>query len=724
MRFPHSKQADSKFCGVACLVSICKFYGKSYSSAFLASLCHIGSEGMSLLGLSNVARKLGFDTMCISIPHAKLEHCPLPAILHWNQNHFVVLYKIDHKRRYQISDPAKGRIKLSEDEFFKHWLGESDKGIALLLEPTAEFGKIEPKQDSSLKTLKLVTDYIKRYRSYLVQVVLSLCFASVLQLIFPFLTQKLVDVGIGEKRISFIWLILLGELFLIIGRVLSEFIRRWLMLHVTMRVNVTLVSDFFIKLLKLPMAFFEMRTMGDLNQRMNDHSRVQSFLTNQCLNSIFAISTLVVFSVVLCLYSRILFGIFLLGSILYAGWIVLFLKKRKLIDYDLFDIQAKNQSKMYEFLSSMQEIKLQNCRQRRRWEWEDLQADLFEVQQKSLKLQQTQEAGSVLINEIKNIFITIVSATFVINGEITLGGMMAIQYIVGQLSNPVEQMVSFAYSFQDMKIALERINEVHNSVNEEDIQSGKSTLEKNSDITISDLNFKYDPDSPRYTLEKINVAIPTNKVTAIVGHSGSGKTTLLKLLLGYYTTYEGEIAVNGESLRNFDIDWWREQCGVAMQDGVIFTESIARNIAVDDKDIDWDRIRIAARVANILEDIEALPLGFQTIIGKEGHGMSQGQKQRILIARAVYRNPSYIFLDEATNSLDAKNERTIVENLSEFYAGKTVVVVAHRLSTVKHADQIIVLDKGSIVEKGTHEELVCRRGAYYSLVNNQLELAK
>lgn len=302
--------------------------------------------------------------------------------------------------------------------------------------------------------------------------------------------------------------------------------------------------------------------------------------------------------------------------------------------------------------------------------------------------------------------------------------MMAIQYIVGQLSNPVEQMVSFAYSFQDMKIALERINEVHNSVNEEDIQSGKSTLEKNSDITISDLNFKYDPDSPRYTLEKINVVIPTNKVTAIVGHSGSGKTTLLKLLLGYYTTYEGEIAVNGESLRNFDIDWWREQCGVAMQDGVIFTESIARNIAVDDKDIDWDRIRIAARVANILEDIEALPLGFQTIIGKEGHGMSQGQKQRILIARAVYRNPSYIFLDEATNSLDAKNERTIVENLSEFYAGKTVVVVAHRLSTVKHADQIIVLDKGSIVEKGTHEELVCRRGAYYSLVNNQLELAK
>ena len=450
MRFPFIKQADSKFCGVACLASVCKFYGKSYSQDLLASMCHIGNDGMTLLGLSNLARKLGFETMSVSINLDRFADCTLPIILHWNQNHFVILYKIDKNKRYYISDPAIGLLKLKEEEFIRHWYGNSMKGIALLLEPTESFGKIEVKYKQNLNSLHLIKGYFSQYKGYLVQVVLSLCFVSALQFIFPYLTQNLVDIGIGQKQVGLIGLILLGGLFLIIGKVLSEFVRRWLMLHISMRVNVILVSDFFIKLLNLPMSFFECRTIGDLHQRMNDHSRIQSFLTNQCLNSIFSISTFVIFTVILIFYGKQIAVIFMMGTIVYGFWIAIFLNKRKKIDYELFDVQASNQSKTYQFLSSIQEIKLQDCRQRRRWEWEDIQADLFEIQQKALKLQQTQEAGSIFINELKNIFITIISAMDVISGNLTLGGMMAIQYIVGQLSNPIEQLVSLVYSFQDM----------------------------------------------------------------------------------------------------------------------------------------------------------------------------------------------------------------------------------------------------------------------------------
>ena len=552
---------------------------------------------------------------------------------------------------------------------------------------------------------------------------LGLFVGSLLQLVLPFLTQSIVDVGIKNQNIGFVWLILLGQLMLTISRTAIDFIRRWLLLHISLRINISLVSDFFIKLLKLPMSFFDTKLMGDLMQRMNDHSRVNTFLTQQTLNITFVIFTFVVFSLVLFFYNKLVFVIFLLGSILYGVWMTLFLKRRKVLDYELFEQQAINNNKTYEFITSMQEIKLQDCEQRRRWEWEDTQADLFGVQMKSLKLQQTQEAGSIFINEVKNIIITVVAATAVIHGQMTLGMMLAVQYIIGQLNSPVEQLMNFFYSLQDVKISLERINEIHQMDDENGKEGLQTSIEDKSEgIDIKNIMFKYDPHALRKTIDDVGIHIPQGKVTAIVGASGSGKTTLIRLMLGYYPVLEGQINIGNTDINKLNKKWWRRQCGVVMQEGVIFSESIARNIAVDDGDIDKERLLKAAEIACIKDYVMALPLKFNTKIGRDGVGLSQGQKQRILIARAVYKNPDYIFLDEATNSLDANNERNIVENLDKFYKGKTVVIVAHRLSTVKNADQIVVIDHGKVVEVGNHESLTAKRGAYYNLVKNQLEL--
>ena len=502
-----------------------------------------------------------------------------------------------------------------------------------------------------------------------------------------------------------------------------DFIRRWILLHISMRINISLVSDFFIKLLKLPMSFFDTKLMGDLMQRMNDHNRVEKFLTTQMLNVTFSLLSFIVFGCVLLGYNIFIFLIFLTGSILYGIWIAIFLKKRKLLDYELFEKQAMNNNKTYQFITSMQEIKLQNCEQRRRWEWEDVQADLFQVNMKSLKLQQTQEAGSIFINEVKNIIITVLAATAVIHGQMTLGMMLAVQYIIGQLNAPVEQLMNFLYSLQDVKISLERINEIHEMENEENNKEALNAFhDRDKSLSFKNADFKYDPHNPNKTLDGINITIPEGKVTAIVGTSGSGKTTMIKLLLGYYPLLAGEITIGSTDLQKYNLKWWRKHCGVVMQDGVIFSESIARNIAVDDGEIDKERLLQAARIACIDNYIQTLPLKYNTLIGQDGIGLSQGQKQRILIARAVYKNPDYIFLDEATNALDANNERAIVENLMEFYKGKTVVIVAHRLSTVKNADQLIVIERGKIIEPGTQTELIGRQGAYYHLVKNQLEL--
>ena len=571
---------------------------------------------------------------------------------------------------------------------------------------------------------KFLFGYIKQYRRYFAQIILGLLLGSVLQLVLPFLTQSIVDVGIRNNDIGFIWLVLIGQLMLTFSRTAVDFIRRWLLLHISMRINISLVSDFFIKLLRLPMSFFDTKLMGDLLQRMNDHSRVNSFLTSQTLSVMFSLISFVVFGAVLFIYNSFIFLVFLAGSIIYGIWIALFMRRRKVLDYELFEQQAINSNKTYQFITSMQEIKLQDCEQRRRWEWEDVQADLFKVQMKSLKLTQTQEAGSIFINELKNIIITVLSATAVIHGDLTLGMMLAVQYIIGQLNSPVEQLMAFFYSLQDVKISLERINEIHLQNNEEDRGRDQKTEFDNGGKAISLRNvvFKYDPHSLRTTIDGVNIEIPEGKVTAIVSASGSGKTTLIKLMLGYYPVMDGHIYIGYSPLSKYSLKWWRRQCGVVMQDGVIFSESIARNIAVDDGEIDKERLMKAAEIANVKDFVMALPLRFDTIIGRDGVGLSQGQRQRILIARAVYKNPDFIFLDEATNSLDASNERAIVENLGRFYKGKTVVVVAHRLSTVRNADQIVVLDGGKVVETGTHESLTAKRGAYYNLVKNQLEL--
>ena len=728
--FKVERQHDSMQCGIACLQMICNYYGKEYSLDSLSKICFATTEGVSMLGISETATSLGFHVVNVKCTVKTLTEVSLPSILHWNQNHFVVLYRVKNENKFYIADPGKGLVTYSLEEFKKHWISTNsngqDKGIAMFLETTPTFftHQMEDKKKiSGKRSFHFLFGYVKKYRKYFGQVILGLIVGSLSQLVLPFLTQSIVDVGIKNQDIGFVWLILLGQLMLTISRTAIDFIRRWLLLHISLRINISLVSDFFIKLLKLPMSFFDTKLMGDLMQRMNDHSRVNNFLTQQTLNITFAMLTFVVFSVVLFFYNKLVFAIFLLGSILYGVWMTLFLKRRKLLDYELFEQQAINNNKTYEFITTIQESKLQDCEQRRRWEWEDTQADLFGVQMKSLKLQQTQEAGSIFINEVKNIIITVVAATAVIHGQMTLGMMLAVQYIIGQLNSPVEQLMNFFYSLQDVKISLERINEIHQM----DDENGKEGLltsieDKSEGIDIKNIMFKYDPHALRKTIDDVSIHIPQGKVTAIVGASGSGKTTLIRLMLGYYPVLEGKINIGNTDINKLDKKWWRRQCGVVMQDGVIFSESIARNIAVDDGDIDRERLLKAAEIACIKDYVMALPLKFNTKIGRDGVGLSQGQKQRILIARAVYKNPDYIFLDEATNSLDANNERSIVENLDMFYKGKTVVIVAHRLSTVKNADQIVVIDHGKVVEIGNHESLTAKRGAYYNLVKNQLEL--
>lgn len=714
-------------CGAACLAMICRHYGKKYSVATLSSLCPASAEGVSLLGISKTGEHIGFHSFFGKASIDQLIDIAQPCILHWRQNHFVVLYQIKNRKIFRVADPGKGLITYSLAEFKDHWISTvsngADRGIVLFLQPTDAFYDRTDDSLNSQKSLSFLLGYITRYRGFLGQIVLGLFIGCILQLIFPFLTQSIVDVGITHKALDFIWLILLGQIMLTFSRATIDFLRRWLLLHISMRINISIVSDFFIKLLKLPMSFFDTKLMGDLLQRMQDHGRVERFMTNQMLSVAFSILSLAILGIVLLIYDKLIFGVFLTGSIAYGVWVSFFLNRRRVLDYELFEKQAKNNNYTYQFLTSIQEIKLQDCERRRRWEWEDVQTELFGTQMKNLKLQQTQEAGSIFINETKNIIITALSATAVINGHITLGMMLAIQYIIGQLNSPVEQMMNFIYSIQEVKIGLERINEIHKS--QEEDNSSRKVLSFNDfqpSITANNIVFKYDRHALKNTIDNISFHIPEGKVTAIVGSSGSGKTTLIKLMLGYYPVNAGNILIGETDITGVNLKWWRRQCGVVMQDGIIFSESIARNIAVDDGKIDKERLLQSAMIANIHEYIMGLPLKYDTKIGPDGMGISQGQKQRILIARAVYKNPRYIFLDEATNALDAKNERIIVNNLNEYYMGRTVVVVAHRLSTVKTADQIVVLDAGKIVEEGKHSALIAKKGVYYHLVKNQLEL--
>ncbi len=724
-------QRDAMDCGPSCLAMIASYYGKKLNIEQLREKCYLAKDGVSLLGISKAAEKKGFHTVGGKLTFTVLyEKNLLPCIAHWDQNHFVVIYKIKKKKRKDfilyIADPGKGLLTYSKQEFLEHWASTStngeEKGVVLLLEPTELF--FNEKDDIEIKKnrLSFLWKYTKKYRYYFLQIIVGLIIGSIIQLIFPFLTQIIVDTGIKGQDINFILLVLIAQLMLLFSRTAVDFIRNKILLHISTRINISLVSDFFIKLMKLPMSFFDTKLMGDLLQRIEDHRRVELFLTSSSLNLLFSFFSFIIFGIVLFMYNILIFSIFLCGSVVYGGWITFFLKKRRQLDNKYFEQAGKNRNVTYQLINGMQEIKLQGCEQRKRWEWEDVQVEMFEINLKSLNLQQTQQVGSIIINELKNILITAMAAASVINGEMTLGMMLAIQYIIGQLNSPIEQLVNFIYSWQDVSISLDRINEIHTEGNEENQNRTIQAFNSDNAIELSDVYFKYDASKLKYVLNNINLVIPKGKITAIVGASGSGKTTLIKLLLGYYSPQKGKITVGNINLEQIDLVWWRRNCGTVMQEGYLFSDTIARNISVSDDEPNLDKIRNAATMTNIADYIENLPLGYNTMIGQDGQGISQGQRQRILIARVIYKNPHFVFLDEATNALDASNEEYILKNLKTFYTGKTAIIVAHRLSTVKDADQIIVLDNGQIIEVGIHKELVSMRGKYYELVRNQLEL--
>ncbi|MBN1252879.1 MAG: peptidase domain-containing ABC transporter [Bacteroidales bacterium] len=726
-KFPHYTQLDAMDCGPTCLRMVAKHYGKSYSLQTLRDRSFITRDGVSLLGTSDAAESIGFRTMGVKISFKQLvEEAPLPFIAHWKQSHFVVVYKIDKKNNLRIADPAEGLVKLTEKEFKSGWISTKsegeEKGVCLLLEPTPDFYKAEDEKTNKAN-FKFLFSYLRPYKKFLTQLFLGLFAGSLLQLIFPFLTQAIVDFGIANRDISFVYLVVIAQLMLFTGRTAIDFIRGWILLHISTRINISLISDFLIKLMKLPIRFFDIKMIGDLMQRIGDHTRIENFLTSTSLNILFSVFNLIIFAAVLIFYSMKIFVVFLFGSILYALWVIIFMKKRKELDYKRFAQMADNQSNVIQLITGMQEIKLNNCEKQKRWEWERIQARLFKVSVKSLALNQYQQAGSMFINELKNIIISFMAAAAVIHGEMTLGMMMAVQYIIGQLNSPIAQLIGFMQSAQDAKISLERLSEIHEKEDEEKLEDPKlNLLPAKKNIVIEKLSFQYEGPHSEMVLNNIELKIPEKKITAIVGSSGSGKTTLIKLLLGFYAPIKGEITIGDTGLENFSQRMWRSTCGVVMQDGYIFSDTIAKNIAVSEEIVDKEKLLNAVKAANIQDFIETLPLSYNTKIGQDGHGLSQGQKQRILIARAVYKNPEFIFLDEATNALDANNERVIMDNLNEFFKGRTVVVVAHRLSTVKNADQIVVLEKGKIVESGNHQELTKKRGAYYELVKNQLEL--
>lgn len=713
-------------CGPTCLRMVARHYGRTYSLQTLREKCFLSRQGVSLLGISYAAEKIGLRTLSVKTTFESLaSQAPLPCIAHWNQNHFVVVYKIG-KGRVRVADPASGVVTYTEDEFLRGWAsirsGARPQGTLLLLEPTPAFFEGTDEASLDRSNLRFFLRYLRGFGGAFTQVALGMGVASLLQLVFPFLTQAIVDHGITNHDLSFVYLVLIAQLMLFMSRTAIEFIRNRVLFHLGTRVFVSILSDFLFKLMKLPIPFFDSRMIGDLLQRVHDHSRVQQFLTTTTLGVLFSVFTLVVFSAVLALYSFPVFLVFAAGSAVYLGYVLLFVKWRKEIDYLRFAEMARNQTALVELLAGMQEIKLNNAEQQRRWGWERVQARLFKVNLRGLSLDQAQEGGATFINELKNIAVSFLAAKLVIDGELTLGMLLAIQYILGQLNSPLSQLVSFVHSAQDAKISLERLAEIHGRPDEEHSASRLIALTSDRALALRGVCFHYGGPLPETVLDQVDLEVPQGKVTAIVGPSGSGKTTLLKLLLRFYEPVAGEILVGGVSLRNVSNRAWREQCGVVMQDGYLFADTIANNITVGHDTVDMRRLLDAARIANIHEFVGRLPLGFDTRVGRDGLGMSQGQKQRILIARAVYKDPAYLFFDEATSSLDANNERKIMDNLRAFVKGRTVVVIAHRLSTVRTADQIVVLDGGAIVERGTHQELTRLRGKYFELVKNQLEL--
>ncbi len=715
---------DQMDCGATCLRIIFKYFGKSVSIHKIRKLCQTTKNGVNLLGISEAAEKLGFRTYGVRLSLEQLKEVELPCILHWNQNHFVVLYKIK-SGRYYVSDPSAGLMIYLEKEFSKNWFStrELHAGLSMLLSPAPNFYQIDEEEpEPNLEWGKIFT-YFFKYKKLFFQLILGMALGTVLSLVAPFLTQSVVDIGINTKNISFINLILIAQLMIFVGSTAVAFIRSWIMLHISTRVNISILTDLLIKIMKLPMGFFDLKTHGDIMQRMSDQQRIESFLTGSTLNTLFSIVNMLIFGTLLVIYNKTIFLVFFVATLFYTLWIIAFMKYRRQLDEKRFKIASENQTYMVEMIQSIKDIKLNNAQKQKRWGWEGLQAKLFKFKVESLALSQYQSIGSMAINQAKGIIITFISAKSVIDGEITLGGMMAIQYIVGMVSNPVESLLGFMQSYQDAKISLERLNEIYGAEEEENIQKDFLThLPNSKTIEIKNLTFRYFGAGNDPIFTKLNLVFPEGKTTAIVGTSGSGKTTIIKLLLRYYNPEEGEILVGGKKLDQIDFGLWRDSCGSVLQENYVYADTIERNIAVNDEFADKELLANAINVANMEEFISNEPFGLATKIGTAGKGISQGQQQRLMIARAVYKNPSYIFLDEATNSLDANNEKEIVQKLDQYFTNRTVIVVAHRLSTVRNADNIIVLEKGAVVEQGTHHELTVLRGSYYELVKNQLEL--
>ena len=736
MKFPHFRQLDTLDCGPTCLRIICRYYGVILSEQESRTLCYSSRVGVSILNISDAAEKIGFHSRGLLLSAEQLiREMSLPCVLQWNQNHFVVLYKIKKRKGewyFYISDPAEGLLKYSEKLFLRYWAVQSNdeakgRGIALQLTPLPkllEYKKLSPtgKNCHSIKTLLY---YLLPQKNSLIQVVLAMIVASILSLILPFITQSIVDRGIALNSIGFVKTMLVAQLLIVLGQLANDLIRNWLMLHITARLSISLISDFLSKLMRLPIAFFDSKMTGDIMQRIQDHNRIQEFLTNSLLNIAMASILLLVYGGILGGYNLKILLIFLIGTILYITWVLLFLKYRRKLDYMRFQEAANNQSNIVQLIGGMQDIKLNNSEKKKRWEWERIQVKLFRISIKSLSLSQVQEIGGVFIDQTKNIIISFLAAKSVIDGNMTLGMMTALTYIIGQLNAPVSQFISFVRESQDANISLERLGEIHDREDEEPVGKEKlHDIPEFAGIEFKNVTFKYGGPRSPIVLDNLSFMVPYGKVTAIVGASGSGKTTLMKMMLGFYSPISGNVTLGGIELKNYSESSWRRLCGCVMQEGYIFSSSIAENIALCDEVPDLARVRAAADVANIRDWIESLPLGFLTTIGAEGHGVSVGQKQRILIARAAYKNSPYLFFDEATNSLDANNEKTIMENLDKLFKNKTVVIIAHRLSTVKNADNIIVLNQGQIVEEGTHLQLIAKKGYYFELVRNQLELGK
>jgi len=716
---------------------VAKHYGRSYTLQNLREKSFITREGVSMLGISDAAESIGMHTQGVRITLEQLiGDAPLPCILHWNQNHFVVLYKITkHCRdvapnvstRFFIADPAGQKYMMNREEFCRCWYSSKtqgkDTGTALLLQPSPDFYDYEDDKEKQQKNLAYFFRYLLPYKSQYVQLIVGMILGSILALILPFITQAVVDQGIGNNNLNFITLMLIAQLVLSITQMGMSFIQSWITLHTNTRISISLISDFLTKLMKLPIRFFDAKNIGDILQRIGDHGRIQSFLSGTTLSTLFSFVNFFVFAFILAYYNLSILVVFLAGNILYVAWILLFMRYRRKLDNKRFSQASANQSSMVQLITGMQEIKLNNCEKQQRWKWERIQVKLFKISIQGTALGQYQQMGSIFFNQTTTLFISFLSAKAVVEGNITLGMMMSISYIIGQLSGPIGQVISFSQSLQDAKISLERLNEIHNKEDEEQTIEGKiDSIPENKTISLKNVCFSYDGAERDYVLEDLNLTIPQNKVTAVVGSSGSGKTTIIKLLLGFYPPIKGKISVDTVPLEEINPHLWRQKTGAVMQDGFIFSDTIANNIAVGVEEINKKRLFDTVETANIREFIEGLPLKYNSKIGMDGNGISQGQRQRLLIARAVYKNPDFLFFDEATNALDANNERIIMNNLAGFYKGKTVVIVAHRLSTVQNADNIIVLEKGKVIEEGRHAELTTKRGAYYELVKNQLEL--